>query len=165
MPARTRRRPEMRGLAHADTLFDPGYFESLITRDVDPFPGAVVIARVSMANAGEEFGKRRPVVLIRDDGPWWDASCLTTRSLYGKGEPRTPAAGGELVGLTGNFVWGGLHRVHEADVSGVVWAAPREMLDACLSVARMFGPEYSGRYVDMLHGEHVAAGWYWPKPE
>lgn len=139
---------------------------TLIDRDLLPFPGAVAVVRVQM-HATYEFGKRRPAVLLSVDeyGEWWTVSCLTTSRLYSGGEPRTPAAGGHLVGLPENYVWGGSHRAHRNDIDGIIWAAPAELLEACVVENSIVHAAAARCLVDSLVAANDAACWTWPRPE
>lgn len=131
------------------------------------FPGTVVLARIT--NGREDpltRGKWRPAVFA--DWASADGSCrlwgLTTKSTFATGVPRDPATGLELVGLDPGYLWGPrIAHVPEWDVEGVIWAAPLELLVACVTQSGSHGRSYSVEWAERTHREHVEAGWYWPK--
>lgn len=134
---------------------------------LQPFPGALCIANVLIKNLDQEASdKPRPVVLSRQrpDGGWL-AWGLTNLDRYRDGTHRVPATGMDQCGMPVGYVFGG-HAVQlpPEDIYGVVWAAPRVLLEVCCEQEKGM-PRGRGKLVAyQLHEQHVADHWVWPKP-
>lgn len=158
------------------TTTSQGYLSDHIQGGIEPFPGAVVVARITSPKMAVKQnrpelaeGKLRPCVLKGEieHGPkagQWVTWGLTTLTHFREGQPRLAASGIEKVGLGDGYCWGGAPVVIMPDqIVGVVWAAPPELVLSCAMADKTMGEAGSRLAAERISRDIEEAGWYWPK--